>query len=42
MIYEVRQVADYTYAAPVAAAQHVLRVVPVDRLGQRVIAWDLS
>ncbi|QCK84328.1 transglutaminase family protein [Phreatobacter aquaticus] len=42
MIYEVRQVATYTYASSVSFAQHVLRVVPVDRPGQRVIAWDLT
>ena len=42
MIYDVRQLTDYSYARPVVFAQHVLRVVPVDRPGQRVIACDID
>lgn len=42
MNYEVRQVTDYSYARSVVFAQHVLRVVPVDRPGQRVISCDIA
>ena len=36
MIYDVRQVATYTYASKVAYAHHVLRLTPIDRSHQRV------
>lgn len=42
MIYDVRQKTTYTYASPVVAARHVLRLMPIDRPGQRVIAADLA
>jgi transglutaminase-like putative cysteine protease len=42
MIYDVRQVTTYHYAAPVATASHVLRLSPVDRPGQRVLAMTLD
>lgn len=41
MRYEVRQVTDYSYARPVAFAQHVLRIVPVERPGQTVSHCDI-
>jgi transglutaminase-like putative cysteine protease len=42
MIYDVRQVTSYTYASKVGYADHVLRLTPVDRLGQRVQAVSLD
>ncbi|KAA5601144.1 transglutaminase family protein [Blastochloris sulfoviridis] len=42
MIYDVRQVTTYRYAAPVATASHVLRLSPVDRPGQRVLSMALD
>lgn len=42
MRYQVRQVTDYSYARPVAFAQHVLRIVPVDRPGQTVSHCDIA
>lgn len=42
MLYDVRQVTDYTYARPVVLAQHVLRIVPVDRPGQHVAHCDIA
>src|SRR5215813_4832548 len=38
MIYDIRQVTTYDYASSVAYARHVLRLTPIDRLGQRVHA----
>jgi transglutaminase-like putative cysteine protease len=38
MIYDIRQVTTYRYASPVAYARHVLRLTPIDRMGQRVNA----
>jgi len=38
MIYDIRQVTTYRYASPVAYARHVLRLTPIDRMGQRVHA----
>ena len=42
MIYDVRQVTTYSYASKVAYAQHVLRLTPIDRTGQRVQASVLD
>jgi len=42
MRYQVRQVTDYSYARPVVFAQHVLRIVPVDRPGQTVSHCDIA
>ncbi|MBY0360787.1 MAG: transglutaminase family protein [Phreatobacter sp.] len=42
MRYQVRQVTDYSYARPVVFAQHVLRIVPVDRPGQTVSHCDIT
>jgi transglutaminase-like putative cysteine protease len=42
MIYDVRQVTTYSYAVPVASASHVLRLLPVDRPGQRVLSVALE
>lgn len=38
MIYDVRHVTTYRYDAPVRFAQCVLRLLPVDRPGQRVVS----
>jgi transglutaminase-like putative cysteine protease len=38
MIYDIRQVTTYRYASPVAYARHVLRLTPIDPMGQRVHA----
>jgi transglutaminase-like putative cysteine protease len=38
MIYDIRQVTTYRYASPVTHARHVLRLTPIDRMGQRVHA----
>ena len=38
MIYDIRQVTTYHYASSVAHARHVLRLTPIDRMGQRVHA----
>ena len=38
MIYDIRQVTTYDYASVVAYARHVLRLMPIDRPGQRVHA----
>jgi transglutaminase-like putative cysteine protease len=44
MIYEIRHVTSYDYAAPVAAARCLLRLLPRDESGQRVLrsAVELS
>jgi transglutaminase-like putative cysteine protease len=36
VIYDVRQTTTCTYASPVAHARHVLRLMPINRTGQRV------
>src|SRR5215472_13365128 len=38
MIYDIRQITTYRYASPVTYARHVLRLAPIDRMGQRVHA----
>ena len=42
MIYDVRQTTVYHYASPVAYANHVLRLTPIDREHQRVHAAALD
>src|SRR5215467_7837122 len=42
MIYDIRQTTTYHYASAVAYARHVLRLTPIDRLGQRVHAAALD
>lgn len=42
MIYDISQTTGYVYAYPVPVASHVLRMVPVDRTRQRVIASHFS
>ena len=42
MLYDIRQVTEYRYASPVPFARQVLRLLPVERPGQRVIAADLT
>jgi transglutaminase-like putative cysteine protease len=42
MIYDVRQTTIYHYASPVAYANHVLRLTPIDRKHQRVHAAALD
>jgi transglutaminase-like putative cysteine protease len=42
MIYDVRQTTVYHYASPVAYANHVLRLTPIDREHQRVHAAVLD
>ena len=42
MIYDIRQTTTYHYASSVAYARHVLRLTPIDRLGQRVHAAALD
>lgn len=42
MIYEIHQTTAYIYAHPVPVARHVVRMVPVDRARQRVIASHFS
>jgi transglutaminase-like putative cysteine protease len=42
MIYDVRQITVYHYASPVAYANHVLRLTPIDREHQRVHAAALD
>jgi transglutaminase-like putative cysteine protease len=42
VIYDVRQSTVYHYASPVAYANHVLRLTPIDRMGQRVHAAALD
>jgi len=41
MLYDIRQTTRYTYASPVPFARQVLRLLPVARDSQRVIAADL-
>ncbi len=41
MLYDIRLVTDYRYASPVPFARQVLRLLPVERPGQRVVAADL-
>jgi transglutaminase-like putative cysteine protease len=36
VIYDIRQTTTYTYGAPVAYAHHVLRLMPINRVRQRV------
>lgn len=38
MIYDIRQRTSYTYASKVTYANHVLRLTPINRVGQRVHA----
>jgi transglutaminase-like putative cysteine protease len=42
MIYDIRQTTTYSYASTVAYARHVLRLTPIDRIGQRVHAATLD
>jgi len=42
MIYDVRQVTTYRYDSAVANARHILRLTPIDRNGQRVLASTLG
>lgn len=42
MLYDIRQVTTYNYAIPVPFARQALRLLPVDRPGQRVVAADLA
>ena len=42
MIYDIRQTTTYHYASSVAYARHVLRLTPIDRMGQRVHAAALD
>lgn len=42
MIYDLRHVTSYEYEAPVRFAHCVLRLVPLDRPGQRVVASRMS
>jgi transglutaminase-like putative cysteine protease len=42
MIYDIRQTTAYSYAAPVAYAHHVLRLMPINRVRQRVHASALD
>ena len=42
MIYDIRQATIYRYASSVAHARHVLRLTPIDRIGQRVHAAALD
>lgn len=41
MLYDIRQTTRYSYASPVPFARQVLRLLPVARDSQRVIAADL-
>jgi len=42
VIYDIRQATIYRYASSVAHARHVLRLTPIDRIGQRVHAAALD
>jgi transglutaminase-like putative cysteine protease len=42
VLYDIRQVTQYSYAVPVPFARQVLRLLPVERPGQRVVAADLA
>ena len=42
MIYDIHQTTAYSYAHAVPVARHVVRMVPVDRPGQRVAASHFS
>jgi transglutaminase-like putative cysteine protease len=42
MIYDVRQVTTYRYASAVSHARHILRLTPIDRPNQRVLASTLG
>src|SRR5262247_1487518 len=42
MIYDIRQTTTYHYSSSVAYARHVLRLTPIDRMGQRVHAAALD
>jgi transglutaminase-like putative cysteine protease len=42
VIYDVRQATTYAYGSKVAYARHVLRLMPLDRAGQRVHAAALD
>jgi transglutaminase-like putative cysteine protease len=42
MIYDIRQTTTYAYASKVAYAHHVLRLMPINRPGQRVHAAALE
>ncbi|MDF2618849.1 MAG: transglutaminase domain protein [Xanthobacteraceae bacterium] len=42
MIYDIHQTTAYSYDSPVPVARHVLRMVPVDRVTQRVAASHVS
>jgi transglutaminase-like putative cysteine protease len=42
MIYDLRQTTSYAYGSKVAYARHVLRLMPIERAGQRVHAAALD
>ncbi|MBS9476849.1 transglutaminase family protein [Ancylobacter radicis] len=42
MFYDIHQTTAYSYAFAVPVARHVVRMVPVDRPGQRVVASHFS
>lgn len=42
MIYDIRLVTTYSYAVPAAASRHVVRMLPVDRPGQRILDARLT
>jgi transglutaminase-like putative cysteine protease len=42
MIYDIRQTTTYAYASTVAYAHHVLHLMPINRVGQRVHAAALE
>ena len=42
MIYDVRQATTYQYASTIVFARHLLRLTPIDRQGQRVLATALD
>src|SRR3981081_4069323 len=42
MIYDIRQTTTYEYASKVSYAHHVLRLMPINRTGQRVHAAALE
>jgi len=42
VLYDIKLVTEYRYASPVPFARQVLRLLPVERPGQRVIAADLA
>lgn len=42
MMYDILQTTAYRYTYPVPVARHIVRMVPVDRPGQRVVASHFS